>query len=288
MADNTTAQNSTADLNLAFLGTGSMNGAIMRGIIASGHAPERITATVRTPSKAVALADETGVNAIATEDDENANLTAVAEADVVFLGVKPVGILDLCREIAGALKPAAAVVSVAAGITVAAMEAALRDGQPVVRSMPNTPLTVGLGAVGVAAGTSIDESTLDSVVKLYEGAGVVKVVAEDQIEAVTAVSGSGPAYIFYMAEAMAAAGEKLGLDAGTARELAAATVAGAGRMLAEPGADAAQLRRNVTSPKGTTAAALDSFAASGLEEMVLKAETACVERSRELTRDLSS
>lgn len=288
MPDNNTAQNPTADLKLAFLGTGSMNGAIMRGIIAAGHAPERITATVRTPSKAVALAEETGVNAIATQDDENANLTAVAEADVVFLGVKPVGILDLCREMAGALKPTAAVVSVAAGITVAAMEAALNDGQPVVRSMPNTPLTVGLGAVGVAAGTGIDEATLGQVVKLYEGAGVVKVVEENLIEAVTAVSGSGPAYIFYMAEAMAAAGEKLGLDAETARELAAATVAGAGRMLAEPGADAAQLRRNVTSPNGTTAAALDSFAASGLEEMVLTAETACVERSRELTRDLSS
>lgn len=265
-----------------------MNGAIMRGIIAAGHNPAKITATVRTPSKAVALADETGVNAIATEDSADANLKAVAEADVVFLGVKPVGILDLCREIAGALKPSTAVVSVAAGITVAAMEAALNAGQPVVRSMPNTPLTVGLGAVGVAAGTSIDEATLEQVVSLYEGAGVVKVVPEDKIEAVTAVSGSGPAYIFYLTEAMAAAGEKLGLDAETARELAAATAAGAGRMLAEPGADAAQLRRNVTSPNGTTAAALDSFAASGLEEMVLKAETACVERSKELTRDLSS
>ncbi|MBG6084152.1 pyrroline-5-carboxylate reductase [Zhihengliuella flava] len=287
MAD-TNAQNSTADLNLAFLGTGSMNGAIMRGIIAAGHDPARITATVRTPSKAVALAEETGVNALATEDSAEANLEAVAQADVVFLGVKPVGILELCREIAGALKPTAAVVSVAAGITVGAMEAALTSGQPVVRSMPNTPLTVGLGAVGVAAGSSIDEATLEQVVALYRGAGVVKVVPEDKIEAVTAVSGSGPAYIFYMAEAMAAAGEKLGLDADTARELAAATVAGAGRMLAEPDADAAQLRRNVTSPNGTTAAALESFAQSGLEEMVLTAETACVERSKELTRELSS
>ncbi|RZU62352.1 pyrroline-5-carboxylate reductase [Zhihengliuella halotolerans] len=288
MPDNNTAQNSTADLKLAFLGTGSMNGAIMRGIIASGHAPERITATVRTPAKAVTLAEETGVNALATENDANANLTAVADADVVFLGVKPVGILDLSREIAGALKPTAVVVSVAAGITVAALEAALKDGQPVVRSMPNTPLTVGLGAVGLAAGAGVDEQTLADVVTLYAGAGVVKVVPEDLIEAVTAVSGSGPAYVFYLAEAMAAAGEKLGLDAETARELASATVAGAGRMLAEPGADPAQLRRNVTSPNGTTAAALDSFAASGLEEMVFKAETACVERSRELTRDLSS
>ncbi|MCO1338464.1 pyrroline-5-carboxylate reductase, partial [Kocuria polaris] len=225
MPENNTEQNSTADLKLAFLGTGSMNGAIMRGIIASGHAPERITATVRTPAKAVALAEETGVNALATEDDANANLTAVADADVVFLGVKPVGILELSREIAGALKPTAAVVSVAAGITVAALEAALNDGQPVVRSMPNTPLTVGLGAVGLAAGAGVDEQTLANVVTLYAGAGVVKVVPEDLIEAVTAVSGSGPAYVFYLAEAMAAAGEKLGLDAETARELASATVA---------------------------------------------------------------
>ncbi|GAA3703335.1 pyrroline-5-carboxylate reductase [Zhihengliuella alba] len=278
---------STSDLKLAFLGTGSMNGAIMRGIISAGHRPELITATVRTPAKAEALAEETGVNAVATENDAEANLAAVADADVVFLGVKPVGIEALAREIADALKPDAAVVSVAAAITLEMLERALKPGQPVVRSMPNTPLTVGLGAVGIAAGSSVSDEQLARVVTLYEGAGIVKVVPEHLIEAVTGVSGSGPAYVFYLAEAMAKAGEELGLDADTARDLARATVAGAGRML-DGDVDPAQLRRNVTSPKGTTERAIMSFDESGLPAIIAKGAKASADRSLEISRELDS
>ncbi|WP_309081007.1 pyrroline-5-carboxylate reductase [Zhihengliuella sp.] len=276
---------STSDLKLAFLGTGSMNGAIMRGIISAGHRPELITATVRTPAKAEALAEETGVNAVATENDAEANLTAVADADVVFLGVKPVGIEALAREIADSLKPDAAVVSVAAAITIEMLERALKPGQPVVRSMPNTPLTVGLGAVGVAAGSSVSDDQLARVVDLYAGAGIVKVVPEHLIEAVTGVSGSGPAYVFYLAEAMAKAGEELGLDADTARDLARATVAGAGRML-DADVDPGELRRNVTSPNGTTERAIMSFDESGLPAIIARGAKASADRSLEISREL--
>ncbi|MGJ9402960.1 pyrroline-5-carboxylate reductase [Arthrobacter sp. KK5.5] len=272
---------------IAFLGTGSMNGAILRGILASGVDPTRVVATVRGAEKARALAADTGVHTLATSEDPDANTNAVLGADVVFLGVKPVGIQDLCREISGALRPGAVVVSVAAAVTIDLIEGSLAPGQPVVRSMPNTPMTVGRGAVGLSGGTSATDEHVEAVVGLLKGTGLVRVVPESQLDAVSAVSGSGPAYVFYLAEAMAKAGVDLGLDADLARDLARATVAGAGLMLDDESADPAALRKSVTSPNGTTEKAIATFEAEGLPAIVSRGARAASERAAEISRELA-
>ncbi|WP_417219995.1 pyrroline-5-carboxylate reductase [Arthrobacter sp.] len=286
-SSNTPSTDARTVRNLAFIGTGNMNGAILRGILASGFDAGNITATVRGTDKAAALAADTGVRTLATHDDAAANSHAVAEADVVFLGVKPVGIQDACRDIAAALKPEAVVVSVAAAVTTAMIEAVLPAGQPVVRSMPNTPLTVGKGVVALSGGTSASEADVAAVVALFSGAGLVRVVPEEQLDAVSAVSGSGPAYAFYLAEAMARAGEELGLDAELSRDLARATVAGAGAMLDDPAADPSQLRTAVTSPNGTTQAALEGFDAAGIPAGIASGARAAADRAAEITRELA-
>ncbi|MDN5754844.1 MAG: pyrroline-5-carboxylate reductase [Arthrobacter sp.] len=272
---------------LAFIGTGNMNGAILRGILAGGFDPRSITATVRGSEKAERLAADTGVRSLATTVDETANQQAVAAADIVFVGVKPVGIQDACRDIAASLPAQAVVVSVAAAVTISMIEEALPQGQPVVRAMPNTPMTVGKGVVALAGGTSTGEKDLEAVSALLSETGMVRIVSEDQIDAVSAVSGSGPAYAFYLAEAMAAAGEELGLEAGLARDLARATVAGAGVMLDEPDADPSALRTAVTSPGGTTQAALEGFDAAGVRAGIGSGVKAATERAAEITRELA-
>lgn len=287
MSSSNTPPNSTRTVQrLAFIGTGNMNGAILRGVLASGFDAGNITATVRGTDKAAQLAADTGVLALATHDDADANRRAVTDADVVFLGVKPVGIQDSCRDIAGSLAPDTVVVSVAAAVTTAMIEAVLPAGQPVVRSMPNTPLTVGQGVVALAGGTSASDADVAAVVTLFSGAGLVRVVAEDQLDAVSAVSGSGPAYVFYLAEAMALAGEQLGLDAELSRDLARATVAGAGAMLDDPHADPSALRTAVTSPNGTTQAALEGFDAAGIPAGIASGARAAADRAAQITQEL--
>lgn len=272
---------------LAFLGTGSMNGAVLRGIIATGYSPEAIVATLRSNAKADDLRAETGVTVLVGEHDPEANRNAARDADIVFLGVKPVGIAALCDEIRDVLKPTAVVVSVAAAITIGMIAAHLEPGQPVVRSMPNTPLKVGVGAVGLSAGDTVSDAALAAVVDLFAGSGVVHVVPESQQDAVSAISGSGPAYAFYLAEAMAAAGVKLGLDPELATDLARATVAGAGKMLAHPQADPAALRRGVSSPNGTTVQALAVFDAEDLAGIVARGAAAAAARAADITRELA-
>lgn len=287
MSSSNTPPNSTRTVQrLAFIGTGNMNGAILRGILASGFDAGNITATVRGTDKSAQLAADTGVLALATHDDADANRRAVTDADVVFLGVKPVGIQDSCRDIAGSLAPDTVVVSVAAAVTTAMIEAVLPAGQPVVRSMPNTPLTVGQGVVALAGGTSASDADVAAVVTLFSGAGLVRVVAEDQLDAVSAVSGSGPAYVFYLAEAMALAGEQLGLDAELSRDLARATVAGAGAMLDDPDVDPSALRTAVTSPNGTTQAALEGFDAAGIPAGIASGARAAADRAAQITQEL--
>lgn len=264
-----------------------MNGAILRGLLAAGHPADAVRATTRSAASAQALAKETGVQVRSAEDAEDANEWAIAEADVVVLGVKPVGIAQLCRQISPALRPGTVVVSVAAAITLATMEAALPKGQPVVRSMPNTPLQVGAGVVGLARGAAADDAAVALATGVFEASGQVFEVPEGQIDAVAAVSGSGPAYAFYLAEAMADGGVALGLDPELARRLASATVAGAGRMLAEPGVDPAALRKAVTSPNGTTERAINVFDAQGVRAAVAAGEKAATDRATQLSAELA-
>ncbi|WP_125612399.1 pyrroline-5-carboxylate reductase [Specibacter cremeus] len=273
---------------IAFLGCGSMGEAILTGLLSAGTDPTNVVVTVRRPERANELAQRHGVTAIASQEDDQANVQAVVGAAVVILAVKPVGIAALCREVADALEPGAVVVSVAAAVSVAQLEAALRPGQPVVRSMPNTPLTVGRGVVALSAGTHAAASHLAAAHQIFDGAGIVLDVPEEQQDAVSAISGSGPAYAFYLAEAMAAAAVGFGLDEGIAAVLARETVAGAGLMLAEPGADATALRRGVTSPNGTTEQAIATFDAQGLPGIVAAGARAAAARAAQITAELGA
>ena len=276
----------TNHLKLAFLGTGSMNGAILRGILGAGHDPKNITATLRSDNRAAQLR-ELGINVLIGNEDPEANKKATAAADIVFLGVKPVGITALCDEISSALNESTVVVSVAAAITLRTMQEHLPAGQPVVRSMPNTPLMVGAGVVGLSAGEAVSDQQIERVAELFSGSGDVHVIDESQQNALSAISGSGPAYGFYLAEAMANAGIAMGLDEKLATDLARATVAGAGKMLADPEANPAQMRRAVTSPKGTTEQAILTFDQQGIPAIIEAGAKAAAARAAALSDELS-
>jgi pyrroline-5-carboxylate reductase len=281
------AMTSEATQRIAFLGCGSMNESILAGLLAAGLDPSVVTATVRRAERAGELRERHGVDALATADDDGANVAAVRDADVVVLGVKPVGIVPLAREISSALKPSAVVLSVAAAVSIAMIEAVLPAGQPVIRSMPNTPSRLGRGVLSISAGTSVDPELMERARDLLRPAGTVVEIPEDQVDALSAVSGSGPAYAFYLAEAMAAAGVELGLDADLSALIARETVAGSGFMLAEPSADAAVLRRAVTSPKGTTQSAIETFEKLGLPGVIAAGARAATARAAEITRELA-
>lgn len=275
----------TKNLSLSFLGAGSMNGAILRGIIASGHDPQLITATVRSDNRASELR-ELGINVLVNEQDPEANKKAAASADIIFLGVKPVGITQMCEEISPSLDASKVVVSVAAAITLSSMQAHLPADQPVIRSMPNTPLMVGAGVVGISPAASVSEVATKLVIELLSGSGDVHVIDEEQQNALSAISGSGPAYAFYLAEAMANAGVAMGLDEKLSIALARATVAGAGKMLADPEANPAALRKAVTSPKGTTEQAIATFDEQGIPKIIAAGTQAAAARAAQLSAEL--
>jgi len=272
---------------IAFLGCGSMNEAILGGLLEAGKDPGDVVATVRRAERAAELAERYhGITAIAGEEEPDNNKQAAKGSAVVILGVKPVGITDLAREISPALSPDTVVVSVAAAVSIAQLEAALPAGQPVIRTMPNTPAKLGRGVVSVSPGTHCTPEQLQMVKDMLQGAGTVVEVPEEQVDALSAISGSGPAYAFYLAEAMASAGEELGLDRELSLLLARETVAGAGLMLAEPGADPAALRKAVTSPNGTTERAIATFDEQGIPAIIAAGAKAAADRAAEITRQL--
>lgn len=265
-----------------------MNEAILGGLIAGGADPADIVATVRRAERAAELAERhQGITAIAGEEEPENNKQAATGSNVVILGVKPVGIADLAREIGDSLAPDTIVISVAAAVSLEQLEAALPAGQPVIRTMPNTPAKLGRGVVSVSPGTHCTAQQLQLAKDLLAAAGTVVEIPEDQVDALSAVSGSGPAYAFYLAEAMAAAGVELGLDPDLSLLIARETVAGAGFMLAEPGADPAALRRAVTSPNGTTERAIATFDERGLPAIVADGARAAAARAAEITKQLA-
>lgn len=273
---------------ISFLGCGSMNEAILGGLLAGGMSPALVTATVRSAERAAELRRVHGITVLATAEDADANRIAAAGADVVIMGVKPVGTIALAREIGPVLRPTTTVISVAAAISLAMLEAALPEGQPVIRSMPNTPSRLGRGVLSISAGTHADASLMAQARDILASAGTVVDIPEEQVDALSAVSGSGPAYVFYLAEAMAAAGVELGLDPGLAKILATETVAGAGYMLAERDADPTALRRAVTSPNGTTEQAIATFDRLDLPVIIAAGALAASNRAQAITEELDS
>jgi pyrroline-5-carboxylate reductase len=273
---------------IAFLGCGEMNEAIMAGLLKAGTAPGDVVATVRRAERAAALAERyPGVRFIPGDEDPDGNRTACEGAAVVLLGIKPGETAGLAREIGPSLRPDAVVVSVAAALPLAQLEAALPAGQPVVRSMPNTPLKLGRGVVSLSPGSACTSAQLQQARAVFEGSGTVVEVPEEQIALVSAISGSGPAYAYYLAEAMASAGEKLGLDPELAELLARETVAGAGLMLGAPGATATELRKAMTGPGTITSHATAVFDRRDVPGIIVEGARATVRRTAEITAHLT-
>jgi pyrroline-5-carboxylate reductase len=210
------------------------------------------------------------------------NGEAVRASNVVVLAVKPQVLTEILAGFSSALPEKALVISIAAGVKASTIEAGLNEGQHVVRVMPNTPCLVGRGASAIAPGAHADAKDLETARKLFEAVGVAVEVEESDLDAVTALSGSGPAYIFYFIEAMLAAGREFGLDDAKARMLVTETVEGAARLVAESGDDPAELRRRVTSKGGTTERAIGVFDDGDMGEILNRAIQAAFQRSKEL------
>lgn len=269
--------------SLAFLGAGSMGGAILHGVVASGiHVDGGIVATNRTAEKAASLDGLEGVTAIALEDTPSGNTDAAASARIILVGVKPAMVPDLLREIAPSLREDAIVVSLAAGVTLATFAEGLGDGVRVIRSMPNTPATVGKAVTGLAAGAAATADDLALARQLFELVGAVVEVPEEKIDALSTISGSGPAYVFLLIEELTKAAIGKGFDEADARLMAEQTFIGATALLVASGEEPAELRRRVTSPKGTTERAVMVLQDAHLDEVFAEATDAALARAKEL------
>jgi pyrroline-5-carboxylate reductase len=267
---------------IANLGAGSMGGAIARGLSRSGLAAGGVTTTNRTRAKAAELDGLDGVTSIALETNPTGNTDAAAAARVVLVGVKPVMVPDLLREIAPALQPGTLVVSLAAGVTIQTFEQNLGEDAVVLRSMPNTPALVGRGVTGLSAGSRADAAAMATARRLFETVGSVVEVPESQIDAVSTISGSGPAYFFLLVEEFTKAAVGKGFAEAEARLLAEQTFIGAAALLEASDDDPAELRRRVTSPKGTTERAIAVLQEARLDDVFAEATDAALARAREL------
>ncbi|NQX26225.1 pyrroline-5-carboxylate reductase [Microbacteriaceae bacterium VKM Ac-2854] len=278
-----TTQTTTTLPTIAILGLGSMGRAILSGLLAPTVRVEGgIRVTNRDAAKAAEWSGHEVVTAYATAADAEANLAAVRGAAVVLVAVKPYMVPDLLDEIADALQPGAVVVSVAAGVTVATFEAHLPASVSVVRSMPNTPAVVGKAVTGISAGTRSSAADLALVRSLFETVGDVLEVPESQLDALSTISGSGPAYVFFLIEQLTAAAVAKGFTPDEAAVMVNGTFLGAAELLVTSGEDPAELRRRVTSPGGTTERAIAVLSAAGLDALFVSATDAALARAREL------
>lgn len=263
---------------LVFIGAGNMAEALIKGLVARKVCPAaHMVATDVRPER---LAEMQVAYGIATS---TRNREAVAGAQVVVLAVKPQQMAEVLAEIRGSAPPEALFVSIAAGKRAAMIEQALGDGTHVVRVMPNTPALVGAGASAIAGGRWATADDLALADTLLGAVGLVVRTEESMLDAVTALSGSGPAYVFYLAEAMLEAARRMGLVESVARQLTAATIGGAAKLMAESPEPPSVLRERVTSKGGTTAAALTVMNERRVGEAVTDALLAAERRSKELS-----
>ncbi len=262
---------------IAFLGAGNMAEALMRGLLrAHVAAPSEIICTDKRGERGPELTHKYGVRF------EKENLVAVREASIVVLSVKPQAMNRLLEEIKPALDESKLVISIAAGVPIEAIERKVGHGIRIIRTMPNTPALVGAGATALAAGEHATEADLVQAKALFEAVGMAVVVEEPLLDAVTGLSGSGPAYIFLIIEALADGGVKAGLARDQAQELAAQTVLGSAKLLIETGEHPGRLKDQVTSPGGTAIAGLHTLEAGGLRTTLMDAVEVATNRSREL------
>ncbi len=268
----------TLNGTLVLLGAGKMGGAMLEGWLKGGADPARIVALDPSPpSEVKAVIERAGVRL-------NPPVSSITDAEVIVVAVKPQIMEDVLPAVVPLKFSKPLILSVAAGKTIASFARHFGNDAAIIRTIPNTPAAVGRGITAMASNTNVSTAQMALARTLLEAVGeVVTVEREEMIDAVTAVSGSGPAYVFYLTECLASAGEKAGLPKDLAMQLARATVSGAGELMRQSGIEAATLRQNVTSPKGTTYAALQVLmAADGMQPLFDKAIEAATNRSREL------
>lgn len=262
---------------IGVIGAGAMGEVFVAGLIRGGTAPERLVISEKVEERALTVSQSYGVRAVSVSE-------AARECATLLLLVKPQDVAGVLDEASAHLADGAVVISLAAGVRLAALEARLPRAA-VIRGMPNTPALVDLGITAISPGASCSSEQAAYAESLLSAVGPVVRVPESLQDAVTATSGSGPAYVFRLIEAMIAASVDLGIPPDTARQLVTQTVVGAATMAARPGADAAALREQVTSPGGTTAAALAVFDRGDLMGLVGEAMRAARDRGRELGRE---
>lgn len=264
-------------MQIAFIGGGNMATALISGLMRKPRAGTLVRVAEPDERARQRLRAEHAVETVASA------VEAVKDADVIVLAVKPQVMSGVLSEISRKVLPTQLILSIAAGTPIASMVRLLHPDQAVIRCMPNTPALIGAGISGLCANQHCRQHHREQAERILAAAGdTVWIEDESLMDAVTAISGSGPAYFFLLTEALARAGEQLGLPAEIAQQLASKTCVGAGAMLAQAVESPEQLRLRVTSPGGTTQAAIDSFEQGGFRELVLQAATAARTRGREL------
>jgi pyrroline-5-carboxylate reductase len=268
-----------ASHTIGFIGAGNMAEALIRGLIKGDHVPPgSVFASGPRTERLAELHRHFGI------DTTTDNREVAKRCNLVVLSVKPQILDKVLREIGDQLKPGTLVVSIAAGVDTATIEEAVADGVRVVRAMPNTPALVGAGATAISAGKHASVADLATAKALFDAVGITVELDENQLDAVTGLSGSGPAYIFLILEALADAGVKVGLARRNAQRLAAQTVMGSAKMLLETDEHPGKLKDMVTSPGGTAIAGLHTLEEGGLRTTLINAVETATKRSRELGR----
>jgi pyrroline-5-carboxylate reductase len=265
------------NVRVAVLGAGKMGGILLQAFLKENlFSDENIHATVNHTEKAVALSTQWGVD-VSTD-----NAKAVSEADLVLIGVKPFQVPDLIAEIKRSLTPEKTIVSFAASVKTSAIEEAAGMKIAVVRAMPNTPAALAAGVTALCRGRYVTEKQMELAQRVFETVGRTVTVDEKHMDAVTGLSGSGPAYIYIIIEALAEAGVKVGLPRDTATQLAAQTAYGAAKMVLETGYHPALLKDAVTTPAGCTIDGILELEEGGLRVTLIKAVMRATERARQL------
>jgi pyrroline-5-carboxylate reductase len=264
-------------VRVAVLGAGKMGGILLQAFLKQNlFAPEQIHATVSHPEKAIALSTQWGVD-VSTD-----NLEAVRQSDLILIGVKPFQVPDLIKTIEPALSAQKTIVSFAASVKTRSIEESSGLDIGVIRAMPNTPAALGAGATALCRGRFVSAQQMELAERIFETVGRTVVVDEKHMDAVTGLSGSGPAYIYIIIEALAEAGVKVGLPRDTATQLAAQTAYGAAKMVLETGYHPALLKDAVTTPAGCTIDGILELEEGGLRVTLIKAVMRATERARQL------
>lgn len=262
---------------LGIIGGGAMGAAFAKGVVSSGAlGREEVIVADLDGSRLEMLARDLGVS---TTID---SVEAVKNAEIILLAVKPAIVPVVVESIAGIVSADQLIISIAAGVSLEAVESRLPDGIGVIRAMPNTPCQIGAGAIGFSAGRAVAPDQIVAAKKIFDAVGVSVEVPEKLLSAVTGLSGSGPAYVYLIIEALSDAGVRVGLPRGTALTLAAQTVCGSAKMVIESGEHPAMLKDQVTSPGGTTIAAIDALEKAGFRSALMEAVKAAAKRSDEL------